>query len=238
VALRPNTTLFSGDSLQVKDGVAIVAVGKASRMVFGRDTVASFLRDPNEVTVLLGQGNVSLFHPDDSVAVRVKVGDISVTPEAGFKTLGEIAMLGGYLRITTKEGTLVVSNGDQTRRVGKGETIPIPLTIRAAQGAPAAGAAPAAAKVNWGTVFQVAGFGASVASVITSGFAMSRAGDAKTAADTASATATSALSAASAAATAASAAASAASAASTSVVNLCNALSQAGVIPPTACAGI
>jgi len=47
--LLPNTTLFSGDSLQVKDGVAVVALGNASRMVFGRDTVASFLRDSDEV---------------------------------------------------------------------------------------------------------------------------------------------------------------------------------------------
>ena len=60
--LLPNTTLFSGDSLEVKDGVAVVALGSASRLVFGRDTVASFLRDSNEVTVLLGQGNVSVFH--------------------------------------------------------------------------------------------------------------------------------------------------------------------------------
>ena len=34
--LLPNTTLFSGDSLQVKDGVAVVALGSASRIVFGR----------------------------------------------------------------------------------------------------------------------------------------------------------------------------------------------------------
>jgi len=59
--LLPNTTLFSGDNLQVKDGVAVVALGSASRMVFGHDTVASFLRDSNEVTVLLSQGNVSVF---------------------------------------------------------------------------------------------------------------------------------------------------------------------------------
>jgi len=60
-ALLPNTTLFSGDSLQVKDGVAVVALGSTSRLVFGHDTVASFLRDSNEVTVLLSQGNVAVF---------------------------------------------------------------------------------------------------------------------------------------------------------------------------------
>jgi len=31
--LLPNTTLFSGDSLQVKDGVAVVAPGSANGIV-------------------------------------------------------------------------------------------------------------------------------------------------------------------------------------------------------------
>src|SRR5208283_2057460 len=91
--LLPNTTLFSGDSLQVKDGLAVVALGGASRIVLGRDTVASFLRDSNEVTVLLGQGNVSVFHDVDGMPVRMKIGDVSVVPVPGFKTLGEVAML-------------------------------------------------------------------------------------------------------------------------------------------------
>ena len=39
-SLLPNTTIFSGDSLQVRDGVAVIAVGNNSRVVFGRDTVA------------------------------------------------------------------------------------------------------------------------------------------------------------------------------------------------------
>jgi hypothetical protein len=222
LALRPNTTLFSGDSLQVKDGVAIVAVGKTSRMIFGRDTVASFLRDTNEVTVLLGQGNVSLFHPDDSMALRVKAGDVSVTPEAGFKTLGEIAMLNGSLLITAKEGTLLVGIGDQTIRVAKGKTLTVPSrSSRAPQGA---GAAPKAGpKVSGSTALQVTSVGLSGASLITSAVAMSRAGDAKTAADSASTEAASALS-------AAQAAASAAASAAAGVSNLCNALSP--TFPP------
>lgn len=230
VALRPNTTLFSGDSLQVKDGVAIVAVGKTSRVVFGRETVASFLRDTNEVTVLLGQGNVSLFHPDDSVALRVKAGEVSVTPEGGFKTLGDVAMLGNSLVISTKEGTLLVNNGDQTVRVAKGKTLSISAkSARAPQG----GATPpkTGPNINWGTGLQVASFGGSVASVVTSGVAMSRAGDAKTAADNASTTAASAASAANSAAAAASDAAAAASSAAAATNNLCNQLST--VVPIT-----
>ena len=73
-SLLPKTTIFSGDSLQVRDGVAVVAVGNNSRVIFGRDTVASFLRDSNEVTVLLSQGNVSMLHPSEGSAVRVKAG--------------------------------------------------------------------------------------------------------------------------------------------------------------------
>lgn len=63
-ALVPNTTLFSGDSLRVNDGAAVVAMGMGSRVVFGRDTVASFERGPDEVTVVLGQGSVSMYHPE------------------------------------------------------------------------------------------------------------------------------------------------------------------------------
>jgi len=234
VALRPNTTLFSGDSVQVKDGVAIVAVGKTSRVVFGRETIASFLRDANEVTVLLGQGNVSVFHPDDSVVLRVKAGDVSVTPEGGFKTLGEVAMLGNALVISSKEGTLLVDNGEQTVRVAKGKTITINATsARAPQGgttAPKTGP-----NINWGTGLQVASFGGSVASVVTSGVAVSRAGGAKTASDNAATQAAAALSAAQSAASAAASAASAASSALGGVNNLCNSLSNSLLIPPGAC---
>src|SRR4029077_17652211 len=62
-SLLPNTTIFCGDSLQVRDGVAVVAIGRRGRVVFGRDTVASFQKDASEVTVLLSQGNVAVFHP-------------------------------------------------------------------------------------------------------------------------------------------------------------------------------
>jgi len=220
-ALVPNATIFSGDSLQVKDGVAIVAVGKASRMVFGRDTAVSFLRDAKEVTVLLERGNVSLFQPENSGALRVKAGDVSIIPAAGFKTLGEIAMLNGSLIVTAKEGSLLVEHGGQTERVVKGSK-PLVLSAPAAgpQGGPATGP-----RVSGGTALQAASFGGSVASVIVAAIAVSRAGDAKTAATAANSNAASALSAAQAAATAASQAASTAGAVQTSITNLCNDIS-------------
>jgi len=224
--LLPNTALFSGDSLQVKDGVAVVAMGNGSRMVFGRDTVASFLRDTNEVTVLLSQGLVSVYHPEGSAAMRVKVGDISVLPVVGFKTLGEVAMLNGTVVVTTKEGSLRVENSGQTVDVAKGKTIAIPAkTARAPQGGAAAGGAAGGAHMSGATALSVAGLGASGASVVTSSVAVSRAGGAKDAATMASSTASSAATAANSAASAATAAQSSAAAAGASITNLCNAIS-------------
>src|ERR1700688_592091 len=90
-ALVPNTTLFSGDNLRVNDGAAVVAMGMGSRMVFGRDTVASFERGSDEVTVLLGQGNVSMYHPEQGMSLRVKIGQVSIVAGKGFNTVGDVA---------------------------------------------------------------------------------------------------------------------------------------------------
>jgi len=172
-SLLPNTTIFSGDSLQVRDGVAVIAVGNNSRVIFGRDTVASFLRDSNEVTVLLSQGNVSMLHPTDGAAVRVKVGDVSITPAPGFKTLGEVAMLNGSIVVTAKDGALKVEDHGATKDVAKGQTIVLtPMTADQKGGA------------GWGgsgdTGWHIAIIGAAGVAAILGGLAMSRANDAKT----------------------------------------------------------
>jgi hypothetical protein len=219
-ALQPYTTLYSGDSLEVKGGFAVVAVGKTSRLIFGRATVASFLRETNQVTVLLRQGNVSLSHPDDSVALQVKAGDISVTAEAGFKTLGEIAMLNGYLVVVSRDGTLLVDDGDQTQRVVKGKTLTIaPRPARTPQ---STGTTPvkAGSKIGWGAGVRVASLAAGAATVVTTSVALARAGNAATLANTAAAEASSAMSAAQAAASAANAAASYATNACTTLTNI------------------
>lgn len=220
-ALLPNTTLFSGDSLQVTDGVAVLAIGKASRMVFGRETVASFLRDEKEITVLLSQGNVSMYHPDDTVSLRVKAGDVSVLPATGFKTLGQVAMLNDSVVITAKEGSLVVESNGQKVNVLKGRTIMVPARARAPQGTsggPKTGA-------HGGQVLQGVQLAASGASVVTSSIALKDASDANssansatTAANSANTTAGQAVTAANNAATAASNAATAATAAQTQAV--------------------
>ena len=212
--LLPNTTLFSGDSLQVKDGVAVVALGSTSRMVFGHDTVASFLRDSNEVTVLLGQGNVSVFHSADGMPVRMKIGTVSVVPVSGFKTLGEVALLNGTVVVTAKDGALRVDEGNgQVINVVKGKTIAVtPQRLKAPDAAASAGRC-CGGSANW---VEVAALGAAGTAAILAGVAISRAGDAKTnAANAASAaqTADSDLSGAGAALSAADSAASAAAAA-------------------------
>ena len=88
-SLLPNTTIFSGDSLQVKDGVAVIGVGNNSRVIFGRDTVASFLRDSNEVTVLLSHGDVSMLQPHDGTPMRVKAGCLSSVQRPASRPLGK-----------------------------------------------------------------------------------------------------------------------------------------------------
>ena len=208
--LLPNTTLFSGDSLQVKDGVAVVALGNASRMVFGHDTVASFLRGPNEITVLVSQGNISVFHDASGTPVRMKMGDVSVAPVSGFKTLGEVAMLKGVVIVTAKDGALRVDEGNgKVVNVAKGKTLTVTPQMRAPQGGGSAGRCCG----GGGGVWPIVGTAAAGTAAILAGIAISRADDAKSNASSAASAAAAAASAAAGATSAAEAAASASAAA-------------------------
>jgi hypothetical protein len=220
--LLPNTTLFSGDSLQVKDGVAVVAFGSASRMVFGRETSASFLRDSNEITVILGQGNVSIFHDVGGMPVRMKIGDVSVVPVSGFKTLGEVAMLNGAVVVTTKEGMLRVEGNGPAINVAKGKTVTVVPGANAPQAAGAA--AGAGGRIAGATVWSIASTGLSAGALIVSGVAVSRAGTASTNASTAAGNAATAASNAAAAASNAAAAISAANSAAAAAAAAANAV--------------
>jgi hypothetical protein len=205
-SLLPNTTIFSGDSLQVHDGVAVISVNNNNRVIFGRDTVASFVREGNQVTVLLSQGNVSMLHPTDGAAVRVKVGSVSISPAPGFKTLGEVAMLNGSIVVTAKDGSLKLEDHGATKNVEKGQTMV--LTPRTANHAGASG--------GWGggeTGWHVAILGAAGVAAVFSILAYKDAKDANTNSQGALAAGNAAESEAAAAASAAAAAASAASAA-------------------------
>ncbi|HZP02202.1 MAG TPA: hypothetical protein VFD30_18090 [Terriglobia bacterium] len=209
-ALLPNTTIFSGDSLQVRDGAAVVAVGSQSRMVFGRDTAATFERQPNAVTILLTRGNVSLYHPQESLGLEVKAGDVSIQPAPGFKVLGDVAMLDGAVVVTAKEGTLRVARQGVTTEVVKGKTLTIPTQTRTAR-APQTGGSQKLGGA--GNALPAAAVAAGGTAAVLSGVAISRAGDAKDAANTAAANANSATSAANSAKSSADAATAAANAA-------------------------
>lgn len=198
-ALLPNTTIFSGDSLQVRDGAATIAAGTSGRLVFGRDTVASFQRDGGELTVLLTQGNVSVFHPGDGSSVRVKAGNVLISPTKGFKSLGEVAMLDGSIIVTARDGTLQVDDHGATRTVAKGRTIVIsPKTAQKQSGGG-----------GWGggsETLEIAALAAGGVGIVLGAIALSRADSAKTTANQALATANAANTAAANAATAAAAA--------------------------------
>jgi len=95
----------------------------------------SFSREVDAVTAVLGQGNVSLFSPDGGAGVRVKVGEVTIVPAKGFKTMGEVAMANGTVLVTTKEGLLRVEGDGQAVDVAKGKSIAVvPKAARAPQG--------------------------------------------------------------------------------------------------------
>jgi len=203
--LLPNTTIFSGDSLQVRDGVAVISIGKESRVVLGRETVGSFLMDANVITFLLTQGNVSVLHATEAPVMRVKAQDVTVSPGAGFRSLGEIAMVNGAVVVTSKEGSLQVDDRGTARTVTQGQTMVIAPKNRNKQGGGA----------GWGggvSVFQVATLGAATTGAILAGLSIAWADDATNAANSATLAANSANATAAAAIAAANAAAAAANA--------------------------
>jgi len=94
-AVLPHMVIFADDRLQVKDGVAVVAVSDGSRIALGRDTTAAFQRDARSVTVVLSAGSVSVYHANDRVGLRVQAGSVMVEAAPGSKTLGEVAIMDG-----------------------------------------------------------------------------------------------------------------------------------------------
>lgn len=126
-AVLPNSTIFSGDTLKVSgDGAAVVSTLKGSRLTFGHNAFASFVEEQGAVTVVLNQGGVAMNRPAAGEKVRVKVGDVSVTPAEGFSSIGEVAMNGDSVVITAKEGSLNVQGSDgKPMNVEKGKTITV-----------------------------------------------------------------------------------------------------------------
>jgi hypothetical protein len=142
-AIQPNTVVFSGDTLRVAGGAAVVAMNNGSRVVLGRRTAASFLKGSHEVVVVVANGNVSIYHPASAEPLCLRLGGLSVGPVKGFNTLGDVAMLNGMAVVTAKEGMLRLEGNGSAIEVRKGRTIAVPAKVASApQGAPSAGAGP------------------------------------------------------------------------------------------------
>ncbi len=173
--LAPNAVVFSGDSLKVKDGAAVVALSNSGRLVFGEETEASLLREGNGVTVVLDRGHMSLYQGEGGSPLQVKVGTLSVLPAKGYKTLGEVAMMGDGIVVTAKTGALrVVGNGAPVE-VGQGKSVFIKnRTARSPQ-------AGTMQKLSGGgsTALEAGALGAGVVAAILAGIGLSRSGDAK-----------------------------------------------------------
>lgn len=230
--LAPNTTVFSGDSLQVKDGSAVVALEKGSLMVLGRETLASFDRAADQVTISLTRGSVSMYHPAEGVALRVKVGPVSVLSGSGFKTQGDVAMVNGIIVVSAKEGALRVEAPGQSLEVKKGKTVTLKqIAGRAPSGQ--VGAAGGAAAIGSHLAVPIAVAATAVTGGIFTVVAVNKTSNANDAANTAATTAASAANdaasaqaAANSAATDAAASQAAAAAAAAAASAACKAVSQ------------
>jgi hypothetical protein len=122
--MLPNSTIFSGDHLQVQNGAAVIALANGSRMSLGQNTEAQFLKEEEGgVNVALAKGNVSMYHPAEGTNLQVNVEDWAITPGKGYKTVGEIAMLNKSVMVTAKQGLLHVEGGGQTIDVAQGKTV-------------------------------------------------------------------------------------------------------------------
>jgi phosphohistidine swiveling domain-containing protein len=175
--LIPNAVVFSGDNLKVAEGATVIALGDGSRLMFGRDKLASFLRDGDQVTVQLERGSVSVYHTGANSGLRIKVNDVFIEPAQGFTTLGQVAALNGAVAVTSTQGTLRVKGDSSSMEVKQGKTI----TIRQKNGrAPqAAGGSQKFAGGGGSTLLEAGALGAGVVAAILAGIALSRAGDAK-----------------------------------------------------------
>ena len=199
--IRPDTLVFSGDRLRVDDGAAVVALGQGGRLALGRETEASFLRGAKELEVVLERGSMSIYSPGFSDPLHVRLGTLSIRPLEGFKTLGDVALLGGMVVVTTKEGALKVEGAGRALDIGQGRTVTLSLkTARTPQGAPSAGAGAPPKQGGTSSLSQWVSVGAGAAGAIFGALALSHANSANdtanralSASNSASSTANSAL---------------------------------------------
>ncbi len=230
-ALLPNSTIFSGDQLQIEDGAAVIAFANGSRMALGQHTQAQFLREENGVSVELAEGNVSMYHPAQGANLEVNVEKWAITPGQGFKTVGEVAMINGAVVVTAKQGLIHVEGNGQSLDVTQGKTITLLPKTKAM---PQAGTSQKL--VGGNTALEAGALAAGGVAAILAGVAVSRAGNAETDANNAAsqaAAATSAANAATSAATAAGDAANAAGCALDTISTEQNFTNPSPYLPPT-----
>ena len=193
--VKAQTTVFSGDTLAVGEGVAVLVVGSGSQVRLGSDTVANFIKEGDVIIVQLEKGIVSISSAKDGL-VKVTATGMEISPVGRFKTIGHIAMLGvtpGSLSVTAREGSLKITQpGSSPVTVTSGSTIIV--RTQTAAGAPA----PQGGSGGSGTLVGVAA-GASIGTLIVSAVAASKAGDANSSANSALTAANAATSAATAA---------------------------------------
>src|SRR6516165_3861271 len=233
-AVQPNTVVFSGDILRVANGAAVVAMNTGSRVVLGQRTAASFLKRPDEVVVLLEQGNVSMYHPGSAEPLRLRLGALSVGPVRDFNTRGDVAMLDGMIVVTAQEGILRLEGNGSAVEVRKGQTVAMAAKVaRAPQGAPSAGAGPPPQHGGSAGTMQWVVLGAGATGAILGAVGLSDAHSANSTANKALAGSTTAISAANSATTTAQAAATAAVAAATAAQAAGSAALEAALIGET-----
>ncbi|MGH9440095.1 MAG: hypothetical protein ACRD22_20030, partial [Terriglobia bacterium] len=212
-ALLPNSTVFNGDQLQVKDGAAVIALANGSRLTLGSETQVQFFKQADGVAVSLAKGNVSMYHPAKGSDLAVNVQSWSITPDQGYKSVGEVAMLNDAVIVTAKEGTLHVQGNGRSINVAQGKTITlVPKTAAMPQ------TGTSQKLVGGNTGLAAGALGAGAVAAVLAGVAMSRAGDARDSANAANSSAQGATSAANAATSTANAAGCAINAANPDVV--------------------
>jgi len=206
------SVVFSGDILKVtKDGVAMVTYGRGSRALFGRDSDVSFSREGESLTARLASGSVSIFQPgDERNGLQLKFDNVTIGPAGGYKTLGDVAMLGDQVVVRTKEGMMNVHFADgKTTQVPAGKVMRlVPNSQRAPQ--EAMGSQHFTSQTDWVPYATLAAGGLAA---ILAAVDISKTDNATSAANSAGAAANSATAAANSATAAANAAASEAAAA-------------------------
>ncbi|MGH9359043.1 MAG: hypothetical protein ACRD1O_07710, partial [Terriglobia bacterium] len=212
-ALLPNSTVFNGDQLQVKDGAAVIALANGSRLTLGSETQVQFFKQADGVAVSLAKGNVSMYHPAKGSDLAVNVQSWSITPDQGYKSVGEVAMLNDAVIVTAKEGALHVQGNGRSINVAQGKTITlVPKTAAMPNSSGTQKLVSGGSSGLW-----VAAISADVVGGILGGLALSNAGETRSSANFDNAVLQSATSAANAATSTANAAGCAINAASPSL---------------------